>query len=70
MVDPSIACPIQYTHCEAGLQTLSEAVEEGQTHLPDPADIFTELYMYTRHEGPLQEDLLPPVTSSTEFLVK
>lgn len=70
MVDPSIACPIQYAHGEAGLQTLSEAVEEGQTRLPDPADTLTELYMYTPHGAPLQEELLPPVRSSTEFLVK
>lgn len=70
MVDPNVVCPVQSPHCEAGLHTLSEAVEEGRTPLLDPADTLTELYMYTPHEAPLQEHLLPVVTSSTEFLVK
>ncbi|XP_070818294.1 forkhead box protein R1 [Chaetodon trifascialis] len=60
LVSPNIACPIQYEERAADVQTLSEAAEEVQTALPDPAET---------HDAPLQEEQLHSVSSSTDYML-
>lgn len=70
LVNPSIACPIQYGENTADLQTLCEPAEEIQTPLLNPAEtqrqLATELHMFDPHGAPLQEELL----HSTEYMVQ
>ncbi|XP_031179645.1 forkhead box protein R1 isoform X1 [Sander lucioperca] len=70
LVNPSIACPIQYGEHTADLQTLCEPAEEIQTPLLNPAEtqcqLTTELHMFDPHGAPLQEELL----HSTEYMIK
>lgn len=61
LVNPNIACPIQYRERAADVQALSEPAEEVQTPLLDPAET---------HDAPLQEQQLRSVSSSTEYMVQ
>ncbi|XP_040894911.1 forkhead box protein R1 isoform X2 [Toxotes jaculatrix] len=64
LVNPGIACPIQYGGDAADLRTLCEPAEEIQTPLLRPAETqhppATELHMFPTHGAPLQEELLHP----------
>ncbi|XP_041796271.1 forkhead box protein R1 [Chelmon rostratus] len=60
LVNPNIACPIQYRERAADVQALSEPAEEVQTPLLDPAET---------HDAPLQEQQLRSVSSSTEYMI-
>lgn len=74
LVNPNIACPIQYGEHAADLQTLSEPAEEVQTPLLDPAQTQrqppTELHVFAPHDAPLQEEMLHSVSSSTQYMVQ
>ena len=68
LVNPNIACPIQYGESAADVQTLCEPAEEVQTAL-NPAETkhqpSTEL-MFASHDASLQEEVL----HSTEYMVQ
>lgn len=72
LVNPSIACPIQYGENGADLQT--EPAEEIHTAPLDPAatrhQLSTELRLFSCHDASLQEELLHSVSSSTEYMVQ
>lgn len=71
LVNPNIACPIQYGENAADLQTLSEPAQEIQA--PQAAtqhQLSTELHMFAPHDAPLQEELRHSVSSSTEYTVQ
>lgn len=75
LVNPNIACPIQYGEkAAADLQTLHEPAEEIQTPRPDPADtqrhLNSDLHVFAQHEAPLQKELLHSVSSSIEYMVQ
>ncbi|XP_030270584.1 forkhead box protein R1 isoform X2 [Sparus aurata] len=72
LVNPSIACPIQYGENGADLQT--EPAEEIHTAPLDPAatrhQLSTELRLFSCHDASLQEELLHSVSSSTEYMIQ
>lgn len=70
LVNPSIACPIQYGESSANPQTLLEAGGENQTPLTEPAEnrhrLPTELHVVTPQSASAPEHLLQ---SSSEYMV-
>nr|XP_046251821.1 forkhead box protein R1 [Scatophagus argus] len=74
LVNPNIACPIQYGENAADLQSLSEPAEENQTALLDPEEtqrqLATKLHAFASHDAPLQEELLHSVSSSAQYMLK
>ncbi|XP_026234465.1 forkhead box protein R1 [Anabas testudineus] len=68
LVNPNIACPIQYGENATDLLTLCESAKE--TALLEPAESrhppTVELHMF----APLQEELLHSVSSSTQYMIK
>ncbi len=74
LVNPNIACPIQYRET-TDLQNLCEPAEEVQTALLDPVDpqhqMTTELHaLDAPHDASLQGELLHSVSSSSEYMVQ
>ncbi|XP_047437195.1 forkhead box protein R1 [Mugil cephalus] len=71
-VNPNIACPIQYREDVSDVQT--ELAEELQTPLLGSAGFkpptAAELHMFAANDNALQEEILPSVSSSTEYLIK
>lgn len=74
LVNPNIACPIQYGENAADLQTLSEPAQETQAPLLDSVatqhQAPTELHMLSPHDAVFKEDLWQSVSSSTEYMVQ
>ncbi|KAG8001181.1 Forkhead box protein N5 [Nibea albiflora] len=75
LVNPSIACPIQYgKKAAADPQTLREPAEEIQTPRLDPADtrrqLHSDLHVFGHRDAPLQKELPLSVSSSTEYTVQ
>ncbi|GAA6219012.1 forkhead box protein N5-like isoform X2 [Lates japonicus] len=74
LVNPDIACPIQHSKNAADLQALCEPAEEIQTPLLNPAQTqhppTAELCVFSPHDAPFQEEVLQPVSSSTDYRIK
>ncbi|XP_036951218.1 forkhead box protein R1 isoform X1 [Acanthopagrus latus] len=72
LVNPSIACPIQYGENGADLPT--EPAEETHTAPLDPAatrhQLNSELRLFSCHDASLQEELLHSVSSSAEYMIQ
>ncbi|XP_041646738.1 forkhead box protein R1 [Cheilinus undulatus] len=68
LVNPNIACPIQYRGDPADLQTLCEPSEEIQTSVLDPAEtqhqLTTEHQVFNSHDAPLHS-----ASSSTDYMI-
>lgn len=60
LVNPNIACPMQYGENAADLETLCEPAKETQYPHIDELHVF----------APLQEELLHSIPSSTEYMVQ
>ncbi|XP_030582163.1 forkhead box protein R1 isoform X2 [Archocentrus centrarchus] len=64
LVNPSIACPIQYREIKADVQPVCEPAEEAQTPLLETrCPLTAELHVFSSHDAPLQEELLQLVSS-------
>ncbi|XP_029312777.1 forkhead box protein R1 isoform X2 [Cottoperca gobio] len=70
LVNPNIACPIQYGENAAHLQTLCEPADEIKTPQLNPAGtqhhLSTERHRFAPQNAPLQEELL----HSTDYMIK
>ncbi|KAI3376861.1 hypothetical protein L3Q82_000117 [Scortum barcoo] len=68
LVNPDIACPIQYGENASDLRPLCEAADEIHTAVLDPAETHhqlpSDLHMFVSHNAPLQEELLQLVSDS------
>uniref|UniRef100_A0A3Q3VJT5 Fork-head domain-containing protein n=1 Tax=Mola mola TaxID=94237 RepID=A0A3Q3VJT5_MOLML len=71
LVNPNIACPIQFGELAADPQRRSEPAEEFHTPLLDPAETQAqppaELHLFDPHNASLQEELL---CSTSEYMVQ
>ncbi|KAI3377322.1 hypothetical protein L3Q82_008526, partial [Scortum barcoo] len=67
LVNPDIACPIQYRENASDLRPLCEAADEIHTAVLDPAETHhqlpSDLHMFVSHNAPLQEELLQLVSN-------
>ncbi|XP_019220931.1 forkhead box protein R1 isoform X4 [Oreochromis niloticus] len=69
LVNPSIACPIQYNEINADAGPVCEPAEESQTRpLETRCPLTAELHVFSCHDGPLQGEVLQSVSS--EYTVK
>uniref|UniRef100_A0A668RV15 Fork-head domain-containing protein n=1 Tax=Oreochromis aureus TaxID=47969 RepID=A0A668RV15_OREAU len=64
LVNPSIACPIQYNEINADAGPVCEPAEESQTRpLETRCPLTAELHVFSCHDGPLQGEVLQSVSS-------
>ncbi|XP_065327814.1 forkhead box protein R1 [Pelmatolapia mariae] len=69
LVNPSIACPIQYNEINADVGPVCEPAEKSQTGLLETrCPLTAELQVFSCHDAPLQGELLQSVSS--EYTVK
>ncbi|XP_038557052.1 forkhead box protein R1 [Micropterus salmoides] len=67
LVNPNIACPIQFAEAAADVQTLCKPAKQIQTPLLDPAKTQHQL---STEDAPFKEELPHSVSSSTEYMIK
>ncbi|XP_005746760.1 forkhead box protein R1 isoform X1 [Pundamilia nyererei] len=69
LVNPNIACPIQYNEINADVGPVCEPAEESQTRLLETqCPLTAERQVFSCHDGPLQGELVQSVSS--EYTVK
>uniref|UniRef100_A0A3P8RL22 Forkhead box R1 n=1 Tax=Amphiprion percula TaxID=161767 RepID=A0A3P8RL22_AMPPE len=66
LVNPNIACPIQYREAAADPNEAADEEIKAETQRP-PA---TELHKFAANDASLQEETLQTVSSSAEFMIK
>lgn len=64
LVNPNIACPIQYNEINADVGPVCEPAEESQTRLLETqCPLTAERQVFSCHDGPLQGELVQSVSS-------
>lgn len=66
LVNPNIACPIQYNEINADVGPVCEPAEESQTRLLETqCPLTAERQVFSCHDGPLQGELVQSVSEYT-----